>query len=162
MQNHIKIMNQSNYLNKYNSTLRFTIFESAIGNDDVKNEELYKELDPIYLFNQESHKQSFIVFRHIIRVAGENIIKELMSNVNHQMKDNSKYGYILIFFFIGIVFFGFIFGWIPFEIGENETIYKTKNMLSIIPKELLTTLPHIKIMLGLEHQKQENKRKFSK
>ena len=65
MQNHIKIMNQSNYLNKYNSTLRFTIFESAIGNDDVKNEELYKELDPIYLFNQESHKQSFIVFRHI-------------------------------------------------------------------------------------------------
>ena len=34
-------------------------------------------------------------------------------------------------------------------------------MLSIIPKELLTTLPHIKIMLGLEHQKKENK-KFKK
>ena len=77
------------------------------------------------------------------------------------MNNNSFIGYILIFVFIGIVFFGFILGWIPFEIGENETIYKTKNMLSIIPKELLTTLPHIKIMLGLEHQKKENK-KFKK
>ena len=162
MQNHINIIDESIYAKKYNSTLRFTIFESGIGNDDVKNDEDYQKLDPIYLFNQESHKQSFIIFRHIIKVASENIIQELMRNVNKQMKDNSKYGYILIFVFIGIVFFGFIFGWIPFEIGENETIYKTKNMLSIIPKELLTTLPHIKIMLGLEHQKQETKRNFSK
>ena len=150
MQNHINIIDESIYAKKYNSTLRFTIFESGIGNDDVKNDEDYQKLDPIYLFNQESHKQSFIIFRHIIKVASENIIQELMRNVNKQMKDNSKYGYILIFVFIGIVFFGFICGWIPFEIGENETIYKTKNMLSIIPKEVLITLPHINIMLGIE------------
>ena len=151
--NHIQSIFQSSEFNNLNK---------EAFNDKFKNDEDYQKLDPIYLFNQESHKQSFIIFRHIIKVASENIIQELMRNVNKQMKDNSKYGYILIFVFIGIVFFGFIFGWIPFEIGENETIYKTKNMLSIIPKELLTTLPHIKIMLGLEHQKQETKRNFSK
>ena len=161
MQNQIDLIHKSNYFDKYNSTLKFTIFEDAIGNDDVKNEEEYKKLDPINLFNLESHKQSFIIFRNVIRIAAEKIISYLMSDVEKQMNNNSFIGYILIFVFIGIVFFGFILGWIPFEIGENETIYKTKNMLSIIPKELLTTLPHIKIMLGLEHQKKENK-KFKK
>ena len=161
MQNQIDLIHKSNYFDKYNSTLKFTIFEDAIGNEDVKNDENYKQLDPINLFNLESHKQSFIIFRHIIKVSSENIISHLTKNVEKQMNSNSFIGYILIFVFIGVVFFGFILGWIPFEIGENETIYKTKNMLSIIPKELLTTLPHIKIMLGLEHQKQENK-KFKK
>ena len=161
MQNQINLIDESNYMNKYNSTLKYTIFEDAIGNEDVKNDENYKQLDPINLFNLESHKQSFIIFRHIIKVSSENIISHLTKNVEKQMNSNSFIGYILIFVFIGVVFFGFILGWIPFEIGENETIYKTKNMLSIIPKELLTTLPHIKIMLGLEHQKQENK-KFKK
>jgi hypothetical protein len=49
-----------------------------------------------------------------------------------------------------LVFFGFSAFWIPFVLGENETIYKTKNMLSIIPKELLISLPDINSKLGID------------
>jgi hypothetical protein len=42
--------------------------------------------------------------------------------------------------------------WIPSIYSIDEDIYKTKNMLSIIPNELLMTLPHINIMLGLDEE----------
>jgi hypothetical protein len=42
---------------------------------------------------------------------------------------------------------------LPYVQRENETIFKTKNMLSIIPNEILINLPHINIMLGIDEQK---------
>ena len=48
---------------------------------------------------------------------------------------------------------GFFLIWLPFILMENETMFKTKNMLSIIPNELLINLPHINAMLGIEEEK---------
>ena len=55
--------------------------------------------------------------------------------------------------FILVVALGFSLIWVPFVVKENETIFKTKNMLSIIPNEILITLPHINVMLGIDDEK---------
>ena len=39
--------------------------------------------------------------------------------------------------------------WIPSIILQDESIYKTKNMLAIIPKDVLTTIPGINKLLNL-------------
>ena len=39
--------------------------------------------------------------------------------------------------------------WIPSIILHDESIYKTKNMLAIIPKDVLSTIPGINKLLNL-------------
>ena len=65
--------------------------------------------------------------------------------------------YNLIYLIINIVFLivvglGFIFVWTPFIFGQNKEFYKIKNMLSIIPSELLMDLPDINILLEIDEQ----------
>ena len=60
---------------------------------------------------------------------------------------------IINIIFIVVVAVGFLLIWLPYVQRENETIFKTKNMLSIIPNEILINLPHINIMLGIDEQK---------
>jgi hypothetical protein len=40
------------------------------------------------------------------------------------------------------VIIGFCIIWLPFILRENETIFKTKNMLSIIPNEILISFKY--------------------
>jgi hypothetical protein len=65
-----------------------------------------------------------------------------------------------IFFFI---IFLFIFFWLPYIRELNRVIYKTKNLLSIIPKEVLMNIREIYSLLGIEDKyiKEENKNKKS-
>ena len=60
---------------------------------------------------------------------------------------------IINIIFIIVVSIGFLLVWLPYVQKENETIFKTKNMLSIIPNEILINLPHINMMLGIDEQK---------
>ena len=39
--------------------------------------------------------------------------------------------------------------WIPYERKLNQTIFESKRILSIIPKEILSEIPGIKGILGL-------------
>ena len=64
-------------------------------------------------------------------------------------KYNSLY-LIIDIVFLSVVCLGFIFIWTPFIFGQNKDFHKIKNMLSIIPSELLMDLPDINILLGLE------------
>ena len=64
-----------------------------------------------------------------------------------------KISLIINILFILVVLVGFSFIWLPFVLEQNETIFKTKNMLSIIPNDVLVTLPHINIMLGIDEEK---------
>ena len=59
---------------------------------------------------------------------------------------------IINIIFIIVVSLGFFVIWLPFVYRENGTIFKTKNMLSIIPNEILINLPHINVMLGIDEQ----------
>ena len=61
---------------------------------------------------------------------------------------NTLYIALLIILLIGLTGFYLLY-WKPFEIKLDKDIYKTKNMLSIIPKEVIASLKNINTLLNL-------------
>ena len=59
---------------------------------------------------------------------------------------------ILIIIYICIFLIMFIFYWIPMIQKRNVEIYKTKNMLSIIPLQILASQPNIKELLNISEK----------
>ena len=115
-------------------------------------EEEYRSLNPANTLNTTSHKTIFIVYRFIIAKVITLFYSKLFITFEGIFSATTKISLIINISFMIVVLIGFSFLWIPFVIEENETIFKTKNMLSIIPNEILITLPHINIMLGIDEE----------
>ena len=113
----------------------------------------YRNLNPANALHSSSHKTLVIVYRFIISEVIQDALKRMYLIFEGIFNSTIKVGLIINIVFIIVVTLGFFLIWVPFVMQENETIFKTKNMLSIIPKEILITLPHINIMLGLEEEK---------
>ena len=73
-----------------------------------------------------------------------------MESFENVFKKYNSINLVINIIFIIIVVLGFVIVWIPFLIAENKALYKIKNMLSIIPSELLINLPDINSSLGIE------------
>ena len=110
----------------------------------------YRSLNPANTLNTSSHKTAFIVYRFIISRVLILALQSLFSTFDGIFASTTKVSIIINAIFMIVVIIGFIIIWLPFIMRENETIFKTKNMLSIIPNEILISLPHINIMLGLD------------
>ena len=82
----------------------------------------------------------------------QSALDNLFDAIHVAFDETTTISYVINIVFMVVVCAGFFAMWLPFVIGENETIYKTKNMLSIIPNEVLFTLPHINIMLGIDDE----------
>ena len=144
---------------KYN----FTYNESLIGtkgedkhykhllNNDTEMK-LYNKYNPVLILNETTHKTAIIIYRFVIMKVVQSALDNLFDAIHVAFEDTIRIGLIINIVFIVVVFIGFTALWLPFVLGENETIYKTKNMLSIIPREVLFTLPHINIMLGIDDE----------
>ena len=112
--------------------------------------ELYNRTNPALILQEDTHKITIIIYRYVVMKVVQSALDNLFVAIHLAFDKTSEISLIINGLFIGIVVVGFFAMWLPFVLGENETIYKTKNMLSIIPKEVLITLPHINIMLGIE------------
>jgi len=141
----------------------FTYNESLIGtegeNKHYKNfstnetlMKLYNRYNPVLILNETTHKTAIIIYRFVVMKVVQSALDNLFDAIHIAFEDTIRIGLIINIVFIIVVFLGFTAFWLPFVLGENETIYKTKNMLSIIPKEVLFTLPHINIMLGIDDE----------
>ena len=112
----------------------------------------YRKYNPAKILNTDSHKRLLISFLYInIQVYNSLITESLKQYVDMFDKYNLIYLIINIVFLI-VVGLGFIFVWTPFIFGQNKEFYKIKNMLSIIPSELLMDLPDINILLEIDEQ----------
>ena len=60
---------------------------------------------------------------------------------------------ILNVLFIAVVCFGFVFLWLPVLYEEHKKIFKIKDILSIIPSEMLINLPDINTILEIDEAK---------
>ena len=112
----------------------------------------YENLNPAKIFSLEKHKTLLIVYRFIITRVLTLAINESYKTFEEMFLQTDKVSLIINIIFIVVVSFGFLLIWLPFVHRENETIFRTKNMLSIIPNEILINLPHINIMLGIEEK----------
>ena len=144
---------------KYN----FTYNESLIGTEgqskhykNISNNselmEIYNRYNPILILNETTHKTAVIIYRFVVMKVVQSALDNLFDAIHVSFDDTIRIGLIINIVFIVVVFIGFTSLWLPFVLGENETIFKTKNMLSIIPREVLFTLPHINIMLGIDDE----------
>ena len=141
----------------------FTYNESLIGtpgetkhyksfeNDTVKME-IYKKYNPVLILQEDTHKIAVIIYRFVVMKVVQSALDNLFDAIHIAFDVTIEISYIINIVFMVVVSIGFFALWLPFVLGENETIYKTKNMLSIIPKEVLFTLPHINIMLGIDDE----------
>ena len=112
----------------------------------------YREVNPANALHLSSHKTIVIVYRFIISKVMIIALDQMFLTFEGIFDSTTKVSLIINIAFIAIVFLGFSFIWLPLVLDENETIFKTKNMLSIIPNEILITLPHIDIMLGIDEE----------
>ena len=110
----------------------------------------YRALNPVNTLNTTSHKTTFIVYRFIICRVILLALESLFSTFDGIFASTTKVSLIINISFMLFVLIGFCIIWLPFILRENETIFKTKNMLSIIPNEILISLPHINFMLGID------------
>jgi hypothetical protein len=126
------------------------VYEDLYERSGDKNN--YRLLNPANAINTTSHKNIFIVFRFVISKVVILSFKKLFSSFETMFFETTKISLVMNIVFIVIAFLGFSLFWLPFVVEINETIFKTKNMLSIIPNEILITLPHINIMLGIDQE----------
>ena len=141
----------------------FTYNESLIGTagetkhyDDIKDDEelmkIYNKYNPVLILQEETHKTSIIIYRFVVMKVVQSALDNLFDAIHVAFDETTTISYVINIVFMVVVLLGFFAMWLPFVLGENETIYKTKNMLSIIPNEVLFTLPHINIMLGIDDE----------
>jgi hypothetical protein len=103
------------------------------------------------------HKNLIIINTFVFKPIFRMVSGKMEMSVNNCIKFYSMIVYILICLFLGIVIVMYLFFVVPFQYNLSETIYKSKNMLSIIPKEVLGTLPQVKKILGINKQTQQGK-----
>ncbi len=132
---------------------KMRVYENISERDNIGVYEimqLYNKTNPALILQEDTHKITIIIYRYVVMEVVQSALDNLFDAIHLAFDNTSRISIVINVVFIGVVFLGFFALWLPFVLGENETIYKTKNMLSIIPKEVLITLPHINIMLGIE------------
>ena len=135
----------------YNESLIGTPFEDFLYPSEDKME-LYRKYNPVLILNETTHKNAIIIYRFVVMKIVQSALDNLFDAIHLAFDDTTTVSYIINIAFMVFVTLGFFMFWLPFVLGENDTIYKTKNMLSIIPNEVLFTLPHINIMLGIDDE----------
>ena len=137
----------------YNLTLTGTKFEEEMKPKDESLLFLYDINHPIKIFNMWKFKELNMVLVYFIKPCYEELLERMKTELNNGLEDKNIFfiGMTGGYFLLNIVwFFGFF---IPFVNRLNQIIYKTKNMLSIIPRQILCNIPNIGNVLGLSNKK---------
>jgi hypothetical protein len=154
---HKNIVNMllNNNLIKGNLTLYGSIYWS---DENIKNE-LQNSNDSnitniyfrVYLFNNNSlHKDLNLLFINLVYPFLDDERELTVDSINNSIK-NKEITYIIFFICLLVVItLSVLFFWMPMIKRMNNTIYKTKKMLSIIPIHILASQENITGLLNLE------------
>ena len=147
--------------NLMNDFLNYPLYIGNLSFHDYEEyaKDLNKQLNsssPVYrlkIFNELMHSRINIRFMNIIM---QYIIKEREVSINYIL-NSIEGGYIIYIIFIiiyaAIVCIIFWLYWIPMIRTLNLEIYKTKNMLTIIPVQILASLPNIRELLNISNKR---------
>ena len=105
--------------------------------DNLSEVQMYYENNPFQLFNDEQLRELNVLNEEIYKPAIETFIEALNLDINHCTQ--SIFNYIekfSILYFIVIICFNCFF-YIPYLFHKNRNINKVRQMLMIIPKEIL-------------------------
>ncbi len=106
------------------------------------------------IFNQEpSHTNLNIKFINVILPYVLNQRTVCVDSIQESIKGGYIIYIVLISIFAAIITFIFAAYWIPMIRVLNMEIYKTKNMLTIIPVQILASLPNIRELLNISNKR---------
>ena len=152
-------LRQKEKLFKYNCSLMGTDKEKNLfPNSDTNSEEYlsYIEMHPINVYNSEENYVINRIYRYILSntfpLFGNKFSKEIVNGINYI----KNFFIVIIFVFIFVKMLLYIFVWIPYENKINTVIYKTKNMLMIIPIDILRNMPSVYKVLDIYVSNQTN------
>ena len=115
--------------------------------------------DPIHYFNMEYMKNMNIMISNIIFNFDKNLTFLMENCILDFLKVIKVPFLIMLLCYLGLCSLLFLFIWLPFLDNLNSLIYKTKKMLSIIPKEVLASIQNIEKLLDLNKKNMSNNRK---
>ena len=145
---------QDIYKEKYNFVYNLTLFGTGQDIELIPKDEellsLYYYAHPLNIFNLENNRRIFFILTDIMIPAYTDVYDLLISHAVFDSKSIFKYEIYVNSIIGGILIILYIFIWKRHESGLNETIYKTKKMLSIIPVETLIKIKNIAKLLGIE------------
>ena len=124
----------------------------------------YIKNDPINYFNMDYMKNMNIMFSNII-LSFDRLLNNLMADYLKIFLKETRIPYlILLISYLCLCCVLFLFIWMPFVSNLNSIIYKTKKMLSIIPKEVLMSIGNIETLLDINKSNVNNQNniKFKK
>ncbi len=122
----------------YNDISYGSDFYTEFISDNQNDIEIYNQNDPFQLFNDIQLVELNVLNEEIYKPAIETFIEALNLDIKHCTQ--SIFNYIekfSIFYFIVIICFNCLF-YIPYLFHKNRNINKVRQMLMIIPKEILS------------------------
>ena len=125
-------------------------FYQKLYDNYVNNEEEYEKYNPVNILKTDTHKELFITYNYINTQVYSFLISESLNQFEQVFKKYNNINLIINIIFLVLVVLGFCFVWIPFMYKQDKNLHKIKNMLSIVPSELLTNIPNISNLLGIE------------
>jgi len=117
---------------------------------DINEMENYIKNDPINFFNLESVSDLNILMSSIL-IPNLIQLKQITIDAITKFLNDAYFKFVvMIIIYLSFILLGLFILWIPFVKNLNSIIYKTKNMLSIIPKEILASLSNIDKLLDMD------------
>ena len=117
---------------------------------DYRNKkELFDMYNPINLFNNNKMKQLQMLFRFVLIKVFREVIDALSNAIADGFDKKEQLILIMIIAYLVICFGLYILFWRGYVNSLTRIIYKTKNMLLIIPKEVLSSLTSIHKLLNI-------------
>ena len=141
---------QIKYGFKYNLTLLGTELQNSLVPNHPILSRIYYISHPFFIFNNKENIQINFIFKFILVPVFYNLFNNIRS-ISYT-KTYMLYVFVIpsaVFMFVMILVY--IIVWKRFELKLDETIFKTKKMLTIIPIETLTKVKHIKELLNIEN-----------
>ena len=132
-------------ISKLMNNLTLTGLEKNIKKWPLKENELetYINNDSIKIFNLKMFSDFNFMFSNIIIPFLDNFKKLTIDSLNKYLNDEKQNYNIFIIIYLCIIIIGFFLFWVPCVNKLNSTIYRTKNMLIIIPIEILYSTSNI-------------------
>ena len=118
-------------------------------NDSIDEDKKY---NPANVFKTFSNKEIYITYLFINTQVYSFLISESLSQFEQVFSKYNNINLVLNIVFIIVVILGFILLWLPFLFNQSKNFLNIKSLLSLVPSELLNTVPNINNLLGIgEH-----------
>ena len=135
-------------------TYNFSLFGTSQFKDYINNltegeKDKYEKYNPFRLYSKSEHKNLKSAFYNLIKPANTYLFNEMTTALDDYIRNNGNIFIYLWYGYGALIIICYVSIWKPFEFSLSDVIFKTKNMLSIIPKEVLANVGNIQKLLGI-------------